>query len=227
MDQSPVVATPDMCALCFDRIQLEWCSKSSLSPHPRNPSRLVPTPDVNVSLFVTWDKYNAKEGEFQLRGCIGTFGKPRLAQGLQQYAVISAFEDDRFTPIQKEELPKLRCGINLLHQFEYGNNVYDWEIGKHGVHIYFSHPKTGRKCSATYLPLVIVDMNWNKDETLASLYRKAGYHGPVTQSLLENTRLERYQSSICKLTYSEYSEKYQNKTELESQGLLGSTTKLS
>jgi len=56
---------------------------------------------------------------------------------LSRYAYISAFEDDRFDPISKKELPYLSCAVSLLTNFEQGKNAYDWEVGIHGITIEF------------------------------------------------------------------------------------------
>lgn len=228
-ENQTIVASPEMCALCFDELIFHLQSQSNLSPRlPVNLNRKIPTPHLKASLFVTWEIYDPSMRDFVLRGCIGTFSKPTLEKGLKKYAITSACEDNRFLPIQLDEVPKLKCSINLLHQYEYANNVYDWEIGRHGIHIFFTHPFDRRECSATYLPSVMEELGWNKDQTLKSLYRKAGYKGEITESLMKCTTLERYQSSKCSLTFNEYKEKYMNhNSSIENQGLLGSNYKLS
>ena len=64
----------------------------------------------------------------------------------------SAFRDRRFSPIAKDELPLLRVSISLLTNFEDAANVWDWEIGVHGIRIQWS--EGGTTYSATYLPQV-------------------------------------------------------------------------
>lgn len=132
-------------------------------------------------LFVTWKKL--KKGEYQLRGCIGTFSEGRIEEGLKRYALISALQDSRFTPIEREELSQLRCGCNLLSQFKTiyssegtGNSgdIWNWEIGKHGIEIKFRHPKTNSRMSATFLPEVIPEQGWDQRETFENLIEKAG-----------------------------------------------------
>jgi AMMECR1 domain-containing protein len=108
------------------------------------------------------------------------------------------------------EVPKLKCSVSLLVHFEDADHVYDWTIGVHGIRITFpaelnsSNHQNGRTLSATYLPEVCSDQNWTKEECLHSLYRKAGYKGSVSQTLLKKTKLQRYQSSKCHLTYDQY-----------------------
>ncbi len=45
---------------------------------------------------------------------------------------------------------------------------------------------------------------WTKIETVDSLVRKAGYMGPLTESMRCKFRITRYQSSLCTMHYSEY-----------------------
>ena len=55
------------------------------------------------------------------------------------YALISAFEDSRFSPITNEELESLHWGLSLLWNFTPISNPLDWEVGKHGIEIDFYH----------------------------------------------------------------------------------------
>ena len=49
------------------------------------------------------------------------------------------------------------------------------QIEKHGIKITFE--SEGRHYSATYLPGVAAEQGWDKNETLKSLIKKAGYKG--------------------------------------------------
>jgi len=57
-------------------------------------------PNPKTALFVTWNKTLNHE----LRGCIGTFEPDLLSIVLPRYALISAFKDTRFSPIDVPEL---------------------------------------------------------------------------------------------------------------------------
>ena len=59
----------------------------------------------------------------------------------------SAFEDHRFTPLLRTELPLLEVCVSLLIDYEPAPHAYDWEIGLHGIIITFT--KDGREFSAT------------------------------------------------------------------------------
>lgn len=187
-----------MCAFCFDVLNCTLTGGKHKIPSLFD--------DHEYPLFVTWKKLD-RWNEYQLRGCIGTFSAVRLHHGLSSYAVTSALKDSRFSPIEHNEMKKLKCSVSLLTNFEQALDVYDWEIGKHGIWIEFNDVKTGRKRNATYLPEVCPEQEWDQDEALASLYQKAGHRGMVTEELTANTVLTRYQSSKCALTHAEYIDK--------------------
>ena len=70
-----------------------------------------------------------------------------------------------------EEVPALTVHVSLLVNVQEQKDIYDWEVGKHGIII-----KAGQY-SGTFLPEVAKEQEWNKEETLKYLVRKAGYHG--------------------------------------------------
>jgi len=186
------MGTKEMCAYCFDSIITHFDGKDV--PPPLFTNEAFP-------LFVTW-KIKGKSGS-RLRGCIGTFSPEPLHEGLKEYARTSAFKDKRFDPLQADEIPNLSCSISLLTNFENGEDVWDWEIGKHGIIIEFVDPK-GKKRRATYLPEVAPEQGWNKQETIDSLISKAGWEGKVTDQLRYSIQLQRYQSSKASLNYQDY-----------------------
>jgi uncharacterized protein (TIGR00296 family) len=149
--------------------------------------------NINCPLFVTW-----KIGEDEdLRGCIGTFESESLEKNLPKYALIAALKDTRFTPITKKELKDLHCGVSLLTDFEKSKDCYDWEVGKHGIQIFYNN------YSATFLPEVAQEQNWDKNTTLQQLLRKSGCKEALNkvESLIECTR---YQSKKHSISYAEY-----------------------
>ena len=126
-------------------------------------------------LFVTWNTHS-RSGHKSLRGCIGTFEALPLASGLSTYALTSAFDDTRFSPIPAAALPALSCALTLLADFEPCVNAMDWTLGQHGLRISFNY--RNRRHGATYLPDVAVEQGWTKEETVESLMKKAGWDGP-------------------------------------------------
>lgn len=148
---------------------------TSLSPAPP-PRERVADPDAEYPLFVTWDKLHAPSGEYHLRGCIGTFSASSpLSATLSEYALISALHDTRFSRVAPRELPQLRASVTLLTNFEDCAGVDDWVVGEHGIRISFRD--AARRYGATYLPSVAPEQGWGKEETMASLMRKAGWTG--------------------------------------------------
>jgi AMMECR1 domain-containing protein len=97
----------------------------------------------------------------------------------------------------------LECTVSLLTDYESATSYLDWEIGKHGMILEFTDPESVRH-SATYLPEIAAQEGWTKIETVDSLVRKAGYMGPLTESMRCKFRITRYQSSLCTMHYSEY-----------------------
>ena len=147
-------------------------------------------------VFVTWTTGEEKE----LRGCIGTFYSDDLEENLKHFALSAAFEDSRFPPINEKEIPSLNCGISLLIKFEDAENCYDWEVGKHGIQIFF---EDHGQHSATFLPEVPIEHNMNKVTTLQHLIEKAGYHGRL-ENIDKKIKMRRYQSIKLFMTYKEY-----------------------
>jgi AmmeMemoRadiSam system protein B/AmmeMemoRadiSam system protein A len=117
---------------------------------------LLPTLSVNCGAFVSVYINN------KLRGCIGNiFSNNPLYKTLQNLAVNSAFFDDRFEPITKEELEKLKIEISVLSPLKEISHISEIIPGKHGIYI-----KKG-SFSGTYLPQVAVKTGWNTEELLS------------------------------------------------------------
>jgi uncharacterized protein (TIGR00296 family) len=181
------VVCDDMIFYCFDVLH-SHLHKNVDHPKPQFTNNEFP-------LFVTW--YVGREK--RLRGCIGTFTPLNLHEGLKEYAITSALRDTRFNPIGKEELSKLNCSVSLLTNFEPTKGWSDWQIGKHGIKIEFYNEK-GQKRSATYLPEVALEQEWDHIETIDSLMRKGGYKAPITNDIRNQLSVTRYESE--KLTRS-------------------------
>jgi uncharacterized protein (TIGR00296 family) len=215
-----LVASSAMCYYCFDTL-VESLQKGSSSHRTKNgtlsggaksrPDFVVELPDVSVEcpIFVTWEKRqttamgtNTEISSWQLRGCIGTLEPRRLATAVGEYAVISALRDHRFKPINVNEMGSLRVSVSLLVLYEHCNDVYDWSIGVHGILIKFV--VDGHHYSATYLPEVAKQQQWDHTKSISSLIQKAGYNGTVTSDLLKTIHCTRYQSSKYQVTFDEY-----------------------
>ena len=126
-----------------------------------------------------------------------------MKSGLKIFAIKAAEKDSRFAPINKNEFKDLNVGVSLLVHFERNLAWNDWEIGKHGILIRFQG-EAGGSYSATYLPEVAPSQGWNHKEAIYSLIEKSGYELPITEKLLGNISLDRYQSSKYSLDYSDW-----------------------
>lgn len=106
----------------------------------------------------------------QLRGCIGNFTpNVGLAGNIKEMALSAAFNDPRFTPLEKSELKDIKIEISVLSPMQKITNPDLIEIGKHGVYV-----KKGSR-SGVYLPQVAFELGWNKEQFLNSLCEeKAG-----------------------------------------------------
>ena len=61
------------------------------------------------AVFVTLNKRG------QLRGCIGCLtGTESIVDGVKRYALNAAFNDHRFSPVTREEVPELEIDISVL-----------------------------------------------------------------------------------------------------------------
>lgn len=171
------------------------------------------SPTEKASLFITWNKKSKKNDTYGLRGCIGTFAKPTLVHGIEKYSLIAALEDSRFPPISKSELKLLKCSCNILQNFTtiYGKSkgdIYNWEIGLHGIELLFKDPSSGITLSATFLPEVMSEHNWDKEETFLNLIYKAGVNSHLEEVLDHYDQyfveVIRYEGNKSAITYEQF-----------------------
>ena len=100
-----------------------------------------------------------------------------------------------------KELPTLEVSVTLLTDFESAANPFDWDIGKHGIRISFTNHR--RRLGATYLPDVPREQGWDKEETLVSLMRKAGWNGRQQDwKKVMDLDVVRYQGKKVSLDYN-------------------------
>jgi len=219
-----VNATPSMCFYCFDVLQYELRkerekNRSPPSPEPvgkgknkkkrKSPSLVAPNPelysipDVECPLFVGWKKGKNGGGAHKLRGCKGTHGYLPLNEGLKQYAILSAFEDTRFSQIREEELPRLTCSVSLLHGFEKVSDCYDWEVGIHGIRIDFYDNENVQR-SATFLPHVASQFGYTQKQTIERLVEKAGTDDRVDKKYAQRIKTTRFQASLCDVAHDDW-----------------------
>ncbi len=124
-----------------------------------------------IPKFKTSERLKEKRAVFvtlkengNLRGCIGHL-EPQwpLTEAVAKMAVAAAFKDDRFFPLNLEELPKIKIEISVLSPLKKISDPYQIKLGKHGVII-----KQG--CyGGTFLPEVAKEFNYNLEEFLSVL----------------------------------------------------------
>lgn len=172
----------------------------------------ISKPREMTSLFITWKKKNSS-GDYVLRGCIGTFAKLPLLKGIEKYSLVSALQDTRFPPIAVNELKKLKVSCNILHDFktifnDQKGDIFNWDVGVHGIELLFKHPKTSKLCSATFLPEVMPEQGWDKEDTFQNLIEKAGCweHIDIIMNNYEEYFLEviRYKGDKSEIGYNEF-----------------------
>lgn len=170
--------------------------------------------ESKVSLFITWKKKDLS-GIYQLRGCIGTFSKLPLLEGIKKYSLISAFQDSRFNPIDKIEIPLLSCTCSILLNFktifyEHKGNIFEWEIGVNGIELTFREPRTGTIHNSTFLPDVMVEYDMTKEETFRSLIQKAGCHDSINEIMKYYDKyfvqVVIYECNKSEITYDEFNQ---------------------
>lgn len=181
----------DISPLCYYTFEvLEDHLNKKEKEQPVFPSQFK---NIDCPLFVTWKIGKDKD----LRGCIGTFSSESLETNLPKYALIAALKDTRFSPIRKDELKDLHCGVSLLTDFEEAKDCYDWEVGKHGIQIFYNN------YSSTFLPEVAEEQEWDKKTTLQQLIRKSGCKESLSK-IESKINLTRYQSKKHSISYNEY-----------------------
>jgi AMMECR1 domain-containing protein len=77
-----------------------------------------------------------------------------------------------------EEFPKLSVCVSLLVNFKKDQDLFGWEIGRHGIIINLK--RNGKDYQATYLPEVAKEWEWTHEETLKSLLQKSGCRLPLS-----------------------------------------------
>lgn len=150
--------------------------EAELDGHPLNlpPSSINPLPPFGgdkwgasfkgAGAFVTLRKHG------QLRGCIGLMASQMpLHQTIARMARAAAFDDPRFSPLQRNELSEIDIEISIITPMRRIHSIDEFQLHKHGIFI-----QKGQR-SGTFLPQVADEVNWTKEEFLGHCSRdKAG-----------------------------------------------------
>lgn len=113
-------------------------------------------------MFVTLKKNG------NLRGCIGYIeGVKNLIEEVRELVISSAFNDSRFYPLQKEELPYITIEISVLTPFK---RILPEEVvvGRHGLMIQKGFFR------GLLLPQVALEWGFDREVFLDAVCQKAG-----------------------------------------------------
>lgn len=130
-------------------------------------------------VFVTLETYPSHE----LRGCIGyPLPMKGLGASVVDCALSAAFDDPRFPPLEKQELPRCTVEVSVLtvpeeikvkSPSEYPKKI---KVGRDGLIIHYGY------ASGLLLPQVPIEWNWDETEFLSHLCEKAGLPKNMWQS---------------------------------------------
>ncbi|MEK7679959.1 MAG: AmmeMemoRadiSam system protein A [Deltaproteobacteria bacterium] len=117
----------------------------------------------NRGAFVTLNKDSG------LRGCIGVFtGDGPLYKTVQDMAEAAARRDNRFSPVEADELKDILIEISALTPLRLIKDVSEIEVGRHGIYIVKGFQR------GVLLPQVAVEHHMSRDEFLDNTCLKAG-----------------------------------------------------
>jgi len=134
-------------------------------------------------VFVTLKKHE------ELRGCIGFVkGVEPLHKAIQEMAIAAATQDPRFEPISADELNEINIEVSVLTPMTEVKDISEIEIGRHGLMLICGHN------SGLLLPQVPIEWNWNVEEFLSNLCRKAGL--PPGSHLSPGARLLKFSAEV-------------------------------
>lgn len=174
----------------------------------------------DAAYFVRWEVLkNEKviiEGskDYNLRGAAGTFLPQPLAI-MNQLCLQAAQEDERFFPLitsmmngqALSVLQNLRVSISIISCVEVMCHPLEYIPGRHGLMVLMRDCK-GKEFTSWLLPDVVGCLGESKEKALAMLVQKSGYQGKVPMTLWReiaaDSRLFRFETSICSLTWHEY-----------------------
>lgn len=123
----------------------------------------TPSINLNYGVFVTLYINN------ELRGCIGTlYNDNTIYTNVVNEAKNSAYHDYRFNSVSKDEIKKLSISITILDKLQKITlseylNTNKYKEGQDGIYL---------KNVAYFLPSVITEQKWTKEEQLIELCKK-------------------------------------------------------
>ncbi|TRZ71486.1 MAG: AmmeMemoRadiSam system protein B, partial [Bacteroidetes bacterium] len=145
-----------------DKKELLKIARNTLEQYIRDKK----TPEIDTSGFS--ETLKTPSGAFVtlkedgvLRGCIGRFtAEEPLYKVVQQMAISSSTQDNRFPPVEAKETGKISIEISVLSPMKMINSIDEIILGKHGIYITIGY------YSGTFLPQVATETGWSKEEFL-------------------------------------------------------------
>jgi len=114
-------------------------------------------------VFVTLEKNGS------LRGCIGfVYPVKPLYKAIEDMAKESAYNDPRFSPLQKEEFEEIEIEISVMSPLKKITSISDIKVGQDGLLV------KKDAYSGLLLPQVAEKYGWNNEEFLSQTCIKAG-----------------------------------------------------
>ena len=156
---------------------------------------------MKISIFVEWT-INGKR-----RGCVGCFTSLPIFDALREYSITSTMKDWRFSPIALSEISKSECTVHVLHTFEDSIDVDDWEMGIHGLRLYFNNHESSCLPYDTKENEAIK----SKVDVIKMLLENAGYKGEFNDRIASSIILKRFQTSSATATFKEFQQFIQRK----------------
>lgn len=105
----------------------------------------------------------------QLRGCIGhVVGIEPLWRTVRDNAILAAFRDPRFPPLDADELPRVEIEISALTPLREIRSLDEIEIGRDGLMVVRGAAR------GLLLPQVAEDLGWDVQTFVRHTCRKAG-----------------------------------------------------
>jgi AmmeMemoRadiSam system protein A len=123
----------------------------------------------------------------QLRGCVGyVFPTCSVYRAVAETARAAAFDDNRFSPVTKEEAAQLEIELSILTPAQ-PIRAEDIEIGRHGLLISWQGHR------GLLLPQVAAERGWDRTTFLEQTCRKAGL---PTDAWLTGATIEAFTAEV-------------------------------
>jgi len=137
----------------------------------KNPSQddFIKGLDISSKLKERMGAFVTLRNDGTLRGCIGYIEPIQsLYVAVILNTINAATRDERFDPVQPNELENIIVDISVISPLKSIVNPSQIELGVHGVVL------EKDKFRSLFLPQVAVEQNWNLEQLLSQLGLKAG-----------------------------------------------------